>query len=323
VITSSSPSGSSRSPSTCHVRGVRGHVGAPIDANGNLTSDGTRTFEWDARNQLVSVAVGIHRSEFSYDGLQYRVRTAEKENGIIQADQRTIWCETSICEDRKSDGVTVARRLFEHGAQQNASDVFTIADHLGSVTETLDTSGTMLGRHAYDPWGRRILVSGTDVGDVGFTGYMWHAVSSSWFATYRGYNPAVGRWLRADPIGLRGGPNLYSYALGNPVVNWDPLGLDVVKKPPFIGDHRPPGGPPAKVAPWRPGPSTGPRAPRMTPKRVLRGGGRIGAGGAAAGVVIWSVSCVILELYCASQRQQGYNACMQAADPEQNCFCIK
>jgi hypothetical protein len=25
------------------------HVGAPIDANGNLTGDGNRTFAWDAR----------------------------------------------------------------------------------------------------------------------------------------------------------------------------------------------------------------------------------------------------------------------------------
>ncbi|MCL4848503.1 MAG: hypothetical protein KJ066_18310 [Acidobacteria bacterium] len=52
---------------------------APIDANGNLTADGTRTFEWDARNQLVAVTVGTHRSEFVYDGLQRRVRQVEKK----------------------------------------------------------------------------------------------------------------------------------------------------------------------------------------------------------------------------------------------------
>lgn len=57
------------------------HVRAPIDANGDLTSDGTRTFEWDARNQLVAINVGTHRSEFAYDGLQRRVRVADKENG--------------------------------------------------------------------------------------------------------------------------------------------------------------------------------------------------------------------------------------------------
>jgi uncharacterized protein RhaS with RHS repeats len=29
------------------------------DANGNLTADGTRTFDWDARNQLLAVTVGM------------------------------------------------------------------------------------------------------------------------------------------------------------------------------------------------------------------------------------------------------------------------
>jgi YD repeat-containing protein len=50
------------------------------DANGNLTVDGTRSFEWDARNQLVAVTVGTHRTEFVYDGLQRRVRQVEKDN---------------------------------------------------------------------------------------------------------------------------------------------------------------------------------------------------------------------------------------------------
>jgi hypothetical protein len=35
------------------------------DANGNMTSDGTWTFEWDARDQLVAVTVGTHRSDFA------------------------------------------------------------------------------------------------------------------------------------------------------------------------------------------------------------------------------------------------------------------
>jgi hypothetical protein len=34
-------------------------VDAPIDANGNLTADASRTFEWDARNQLIAVTAGV------------------------------------------------------------------------------------------------------------------------------------------------------------------------------------------------------------------------------------------------------------------------
>jgi uncharacterized protein RhaS with RHS repeats len=58
------------------------------DANGNMTSDGTLTFEWDARNQLVAVNAGTHRSESSHDGLQRRVRAIEKENGVEQSETR-------------------------------------------------------------------------------------------------------------------------------------------------------------------------------------------------------------------------------------------
>jgi len=41
----------------------------------------------------------------------------------------------------------------------------------------------------------------------------------------RYYDPATGRFTRADPIGLGGGLNLYGFAGGDPVSNSDPFGL--------------------------------------------------------------------------------------------------
>ena len=41
----------------------------------------------------------------------------------------------------------------------------------------------------------------------------------------RPYDPNLGRWIQRDPIGERGGINLYDYVGGNPVNEIDPLGL--------------------------------------------------------------------------------------------------
>ena len=41
----------------------------------------------------------------------------------------------------------------------------------------------------------------------------------------RYYNPELGRWVNRDPIGERGGRNLYSFVLNDPCSLWDILGL--------------------------------------------------------------------------------------------------
>ena len=42
---------------------------------------------------------------------------------------------------------------------------------------------------------------------------------------HRYYKPEIGRYISADPIGLRSGLNLYAYVQNDPVDSVDPLGL--------------------------------------------------------------------------------------------------
>jgi RHS repeat-associated protein len=197
------------------------------DANGNFASDGTRTFEWDARNQLVAVTVALHRSELTYDGLQRRVRMVEKENGVIQSDSRVVWCEMLICEERGADGSTVTRRPFTRGEQVGGTSQFFGADHLGSTTEVTNSSATLLARYAFDPWGRRTVTAGTDVTRTGYAGYRSDPGNGLELTLHRGYDAELGRWVSQDPIGMQGGSNFYAYAENNPVRFNDPLGLAI------------------------------------------------------------------------------------------------
>jgi RHS repeat-associated protein len=194
------------------------------DANGNLTADGTRTFEWDARNQIVSVTVGTLRTDFTYDGLHRRVRVVEIANGVTQSDVRFVWCESELCEDRSVDGATVTRRPLSNGEQLASVAHFFVNDHLGSVTEVTDGSSVLLARYAFDPWGRRTNIVANDATRVGFTGHQWQANGETWLSLYRAYDADLGRWISEDPLGLKAGTNLYAYVENAVTTTYDPLG---------------------------------------------------------------------------------------------------
>jgi RHS repeat-associated protein len=182
------------------------------DANGNTAGDGTRTFEWDAENRLLAIEEGTHRSEFTYDGQSRRVRIVEKDNGSTTSDVTYLWCGLEICEERDSTGVTPTRRSFSQGEQQGSTVFFYSKDHLGSVRELTDGSQSVAVRYEYDPYGRMTKLSGTSDSSFGFAGLFTHVTTSLLFATYRAYDPSIGRWISQDPIGIQGGLNLDAQA---------------------------------------------------------------------------------------------------------------
>ena len=136
-----------------------------FDLNGNetsaVTATSTNTYQWDAANRLVSITGQTNQSLFTYDGLGHRVQIVELTNGVAYATNKFVWCGTELCEQRDLTGATVTKRFFGEGEQISGVNYFFTRDHLGSVREMTDASGTIQARYDYDPYGRRTKISGS------------------------------------------------------------------------------------------------------------------------------------------------------------------
>ena len=71
-------------------------------------------------------------------------------------------------------------------------------------------------------------MSGDLVADFGLAGMFWAAEAGLVLTRFRAYDPELGRWLSRDPLPkaeVREGPNLFAYAVNNPINLVDRLGL--------------------------------------------------------------------------------------------------
>jgi RHS repeat-associated protein len=211
------------------------------DLNGNLMSDGSRTFSWDAKDEMTAIVYNTgpnagNHTEFTYNGTGGRVKIVERTGTTIGAGTITSTKQFAGNEERDATN-TATRRYFSQGEQRIISGVttnyFYTRDHLGSIREVMDNNGTTVdARYSYDPFGRRTQVSGSLVCDFGFTGYYHHATSGLDLSATRAYDPNLGRFIQRDPAGEAGsGTNLYAYAGDNPICNVDPSGLDIIPMP--------------------------------------------------------------------------------------------
>ena len=102
------------------------------------------------------------------------------------------------------------------------------ADANGNITALLDTNQFIAARYEYDPYGRLIGKWGrlADANRYRFSSKEYQPASGLYNYGYRFYEPNFSRWLNCDPIGERGGINLYR-AMFNNALSWiDSFGLD-------------------------------------------------------------------------------------------------
>jgi RHS repeat-associated protein len=214
----------------------RGSKKFSYDANGNMTSDGTNTYTWNARNQLAEITGGT-KASFGYSPFGQRV-------------SRTLSGTTT---ELLNDGPNVVQEIQSGKATANMltsrlpSQVFTrttskatenlLTDQLGSTIALANSSGSVETTYTYDPFGTTTKEGTASENTTQYAGQENDGDGLN-YDRARYYSSAAARFIAQDPLGQEAnGPNVYLYTADDPTNAIDPYGTSI--KPP---SPAPPGG---------------------------------------------------------------------------------
>jgi RHS repeat-associated protein len=192
------------------------------DANGNLTSDGTNTYTWNARNQLVSISGGTTAS-FQYDTFGRRV--SKSIGGTTQYLYDGVNPVQEISGTAASANLLTGRVDEYFGRTDSSGAHSFLTDALGNTLGLADSTGTLQTQYTFEPFGSTTVTGATTTNSFDFTGRELDATGLYYYRA-RYYNPSFGRFLSEDALRFAGsGPNFYAYASNDPINLTDPLGL--------------------------------------------------------------------------------------------------
>lgn len=235
--------------STCNPTSARPNAVTSIDgvgtfcydANGNLTSGNGLTLEWTAFNQPLSIKKDAsHTEEFAYGPERQRV-THHQVNGAT--DQTFFYA--GPMELAAGAGGTVLRTylprqvgvVVDAGGGSRTVRYFH-RDHLGSTEAITDANGAYVEGFAYDSWGKRRNLDGSDAGGItalndhyGYTGQEMMDGTGLVHMNGRVYDPVLGRFQAPDPYVDRSndtqGMNRFAYVQSRPLDATDPSGYQI------------------------------------------------------------------------------------------------
>ncbi|MDT9282668.1 MULTISPECIES: RHS repeat-associated core domain-containing protein, partial [unclassified Limnospira] len=238
-----------------------------FDDDGNLTRDHLWQYTWNSENQLVrqehrtdiTISPLVRtRMEYTYDSQGRRVRRviSRWDSGlndfIEEQNLRFLYDNWNLIAEIDASGDVVRSYVWGldlSGTFQGAGGVggllsvdsgstvaLAVYDGNGNVMAYTDASTrSPIAEYEYDPFGRRIKTKGAlaDNFPHRFSTKYEEAETGFLYYGYRYFDPETGRWPNRDPIGERGGVNLYAFVGNLPVVKLDFLGLLSAE---FIGD---------------------------------------------------------------------------------------
>jgi len=207
------------------------NTGFSYDAAGNVLSDGSFSYTWDAESQL-KTAAGV---TYTYDGDGRRV---QKSNGKLYwyGAGGEVIAESDAAGNFTDEYVFFGGRRIARRNVSSGNVYYFFADHLGSSRVVLQSGQSTPCYDAdFDPFGGEHVVTNTCPQNYKFTGKERDTETNLDNFEARYYSSQFGRFHSADwsaipvpvPYADLGNPqtlNLYAYVKNNPLNLTDPTG---------------------------------------------------------------------------------------------------
>jgi RHS repeat-associated protein len=225
-----------------------GAVSIASDPDGNLSQDERYFYVYDQENRLAQVtqiAPSEVAGQYHYDALGRRVA---KITGPTRGNSeiRYFYDDARIVEEQDSGGATLATYAYGNyidevlAMERGGQTYYYHQNALWSVEAVTDGTQTVVERYSYDAYGMATVTNGAGIpvmanawgaphSAIGnpwlFTGRQLDEEGGLYYYRARYYDSGKGRFLQRDPLGYKGGANLYQYVRGNPINGIDPYGL--------------------------------------------------------------------------------------------------
>jgi RHS repeat-associated protein len=224
-------------------------AGLRVNELNQLTSDGSGTYEYDQRGNVVATQGTRSDWRFTYDARNLMVR-AESSTGAVaiyeydafrrRVIKRTgdatvtyVWAGDQLVSEVWQSGDRSAHRDYAYypgtptplATRIGASVYCYHTDRLGAPFAMSGPDGSLVWTAAYRAFGEA-RPSVTQVRNpLRAPGQYFDEETGLHYNRFRYYSPAIGRYLSRDPVSYLAGLNLYQYSSNNPVNCADPLGL--------------------------------------------------------------------------------------------------
>lgn len=195
------------------------------DAAGNQTADNRFASIYNQTNRLAEVQQGgvtVARYLYNSEGQRVAKTVGLAVTHFVYGQDGQL---LGIYDG--SDG-SVIEEVVYLGAMPVATvrggEIFFIhTDHLGTPRVVSDGTQQILWRWDSNPFGEATPNQNPDgngasfVLNLRFPGQYFDAGTQCHYNYFRDYDPAIGRYIQSDPVGLEGGLNTFTYVFNNPL----------------------------------------------------------------------------------------------------------